>query len=776
MAGAALCVWGCERGNASLTECLACKRLFHHCCAAQHGQEDSNLCGAWTSGPGCRVGATGEPCAPQPPPSQQPSARKSPAPEVIDVDAPAPKRSYRPNQLAVMWAAGAPPSAAVNAALAALPSAAATSALERSRVVSSNSPSASTGRDDKPAKGSNHFGSREMSAARLVDFPDQSFVINVNDRRQLRCKACNATVNSKKSIVLIHTQSKGHIDALAKYREREQPDQVEEMALAAAAAEGMAVVTARRVDDQTRTFRKDTVKTFLANGTALNKINGFRSYLERWVPLNLTTVSHLNEFIPILELEEMQRNKNWLADSDVGGVFDGASRLGEMEAIVARKVTDDLHIETRLISVKLYAQPLDGSMLARSVIEALSTGYQIKFDAVISLCRDRAAVNGVAMRELKRLLYANLTDLECISHTLDHVGTQLAHKELTSFFSILTRMWSQSDNSRILFKRFFGFTPDTESDTRWWSWFMTMRSLTPIWHRLEEYLLALEADGLAEKSVKAALLLLRGGHVTVPAHGIVPASTRNEPRQAELIAFQAAVVVEFAEPIMRLGYFAEGDGPVVLYVYEKLLAIEEHIRNPHLPNADAKAEALKRNNAAMDVTAVRTAITKPACEYFRAKFGRIREAEGGALSSNIALYKLARMLDPLQMSVMDVEPEQLDAWSDCFAGVKKYPALIPGLKSELAAYKAACAELPKDVDILRWWRLQRAKLPSWVKLLRLVLLLSPSSAAVERVFSIMRRTFHEQQDAALADMIRTSLMLQYNSRGDERLEDRRSVL
>ena len=130
---------------------------------------------------------------------------------------------------------------------------------------------------------------------------------------------------------------------------------------------------------------------------------------------------------------------------------------------------------------------------------------------------------------------------------------------------------------------------------------MTMRSLTPIWHRLEEYLLALEADGLAEKSVKAALLLLRGGRVIVPAHGIVPASTRNEPRQTELIAYQAAVVVEFAEPIMRLGYFAEGDGPVVLYVYEKLLAIEEHIRNPHLPNADAKAEALKRNNAAMDV-------------------------------------------------------------------------------------------------------------------------------------------------------------------------------
>ena len=120
--------------------------------------------------------------------------------------------------------------------------------------------------------------------------------------------------------------------------------------------------------------------------------------------------------------------------------------------------------------------------------------------------------------------------------------------------------------------------------------------------------------------------------------------------------------------------------------------------------------------------------------------------------------------------------ELLDEWPKALKGIAKYPDLIPGLKSSLAAYKAACLELPGDFDLLRWWRLKKKDLPFWAQLLRIVLLLAPSSAAVERVFSIMRRTFGKDQDKALGDMIRTSLMLQYNYRNHSRgrAEDRRA--
>ena len=58
------------------------------------------------------------------------------------------------------------------------------------------------------------------------------------------------------------------------------------------------------------------------------------------------------------------------------------------------------------------------------------------------------------------------------------------------------------------------------------------------------------------------------------------------------------------------------------------------------------------------------------------------------------------------------------------------------------------------------------KYPSWAELAREVCLrlLQPSSAAAERVFSIMRRTFDAGQQGALDDYIETSLMMQYNKR------------
>ena len=45
-----------------------------------------------------------------------------------------------------------------------------------------------------------------------------------------------------------------------------------------------------------------------------------------------------------------------------------------------------------------------------------------------------------------------------------------------------------------------------------------------------------------------------------------------------------------------------------------------------------------------------------------------------------------------------------------------------------------------------------------------VLLVQPSSAASERVFSILSASFNEQQERAQSDYLQASLMLQYNKR------------
>ena len=43
-------------------------------------------------------------------------------------------------------------------------------------------------------------------------------------------------------------------------------------------------------------------------------------------------------------------------------------------------------------------------------------------------------------------------------------------------------------------------------------------------------------------------------------------------------------------------------------------------------------------------------------------------------------------------------------------------------------------------------------------------IVQPSSAASERVFSLLKASFNEQQDSALQDCLESSLMLQYNKR------------
>ena len=53
-------------------------------------------------------------------------------------------------------------------------------------------------------------------------------------------------------------------------------------------------------------------------------------------------------------------------------------------------------------------------------------------------------------------------------------------------------------------------------------------------------------------------------------------------------------------------------------------------------------------------------------------------------------------------------------------------------------------------------------LPHWSAVAKKVLLVQPSSAAAERVFSVMEALFNRQQDSALEDTVEASVMLSYN--------------
>ena len=66
--------------------------------------------------------------------------------------------------------------------------------------------------------------------------------------------------------------------------------------------------------------------------------------------------------------------------------------------------------------------------------------------------------------------------------------------------------------------------------------------------------------------------------------------------------------------------------------------------------------------------------------------------------------------------------------------------------------------------VLLFWRTNAPKFPAWGRLARVFLSIAPSSAAVERIFSLSKNMFGDAQLSALADHVQGSLMLRANKR------------
>ena len=106
--------------------------------------------------------------------------------------------------------------------------------------------------------------------------------------------------------------------------------------------------------------------------------------------------------------------------------------LQKLNIILNRFVSDDWKIEQRLVKLLLVAKSMTGEELAQQLLPCLSTNLVIN-SALLAGMRDGASVTDVAIRTLK-ILYLNLVDRRCFSHTLDHVGEKMETPIFVSVF------------------------------------------------------------------------------------------------------------------------------------------------------------------------------------------------------------------------------------------------------------------------------------------------------------------------------------------------------
>ena len=117
----------------------------------------------------------------------------------------------------------------------------------------------------------------------------------------------------------------------------------------------------------------------------------------------------------------------------------------------------------------------------------------------------------------------------------------------------------------------------------------------------------------------------------------------------------------------------------------------------------------------------------------------------------VTAFKAARVMCPVTVGWL--RPTRASVEALRIFSFLNNDATIDGLVGELPQYTTA----PQDVAIecegrkVEWWKVHEERLPNWSSAVKKVLLVQSSSAAAERVFSLLWASFHMQQESALSD-------------------------
>eukprot|EP00117_Sycon_ciliatum_P044720 scpid58860/ scgid0871/ len=240
---------------------------------------------------------------------------------------------------------------------------------------------------------------------------------------KLFCEVCHAIVQPKKSVVKTHILSMNH--QLSKERRAKAKAHQATLTKSCRVYEEKNAqqlvgtgLTKAVGDNAIPVVRANVVESFLKAGIPLTKIDCIRPVLEH-NNAKLTYSSHMAQLIPFLTDVELDRLKEEIKRAEyIAVIFDGTTHLGEALAIIIRFVDSSWSNQQRLVRLHVLAKSLKGTELARELITCLSTFFQVPHDKTVAFVRDGAAVNTVAVRQVRDLVYPRSIDIVCASHGL----------------------------------------------------------------------------------------------------------------------------------------------------------------------------------------------------------------------------------------------------------------------------------------------------------------------------------------------------------------------
>lgn len=622
------------------------------------------------------------------------------------------------------------------------------SSIQRDRAVATN-PEPPKRQRQQTIRGKNNVKTVSV-AERILAFPREYFEYRTG---QLYCGACSEFVSTKLTTLKTHVRTMKHVAG----KKRLECSKVKQTSIAHALKEQdkAAHAVGEMLPEEQRVFRTEVVESFLTGGIPLQKIDHLRRLLEHG-RYRLTSSSNMAQLIPVIHRMEMKRLREELCVPGQGEppstmplsvIFDGSTRLGEAIAIIVRYLDAQWVIQQRLLRLDVVAKSVTAQDLCQVLVECLFTRYSIQGAQVVAMMRDGVAVNGAAVRHLG-VFMPNAMNIVCFSHTIDNVGKRFNTPTLDAFGQHWIRLFSTSCRAKLQWKDQTGQSPKTYSETRWWSRWEVYNQMLTYFGELRRFLD--DNQDVAPKTMD---------HLRV---------VMNDPDQVCRLKLELAAVIDVGKHFVTATYDLEGDGALVLCCYERLQAVAYacRIHAMHLPNVRAVARDLAASNPEVTVEwaeehgreSIRDAVL-----WFSRKFNV-------ELYDTVRVFKIARLMCPETVNSLQPTPATLNQLR--IIKVLDSDAIIEGLVDELPLYLAAATDVTFLGETMHevagkklgWWRDHADQLPLWSNAVRKVILIQPSSAAAERVFSIMKAAFGHLQANALTDYLECSLMLQYNKR------------
>ena len=602
------------------------------------------------------------------------------------------------------------------------------SELTRKRRIDSNPPP----KGKRPARGEGSSEPKTVSAKqRVKEFAGECLATTGKSAAKLFCTACREELSLRKNIIVSHVASAKHKTGKEKLGQKEAREV--DIANLMKAEDKVNHPVGETLPMAQRVYRVKVLKSFLRAAVPLAKLESFRDLLEENM-YRLSDHRHMSDLVPLIVAQEQTEIKKELSGRPVSVVFDGTTRLGGAMAVVLRFVDSSFTIQQRLIRLQLLAKSMTGEEIARELINSLSVQCSVGSNLVVAMMHDRAACNGVAVRTLK-IVFPFMVDVGCFSHTLDLVGDKFCTPQLDSFAVWWISLFSHSPKAKLLWRERTGHSFQGYSTTRWWSKFEVLKQLLDLFGDVTPFL---ESSTDISPATRGKLLTML-----------------NDQQQRPYLMVELAVTVDAAMPFVKATYNLEGDGPLALSCYETISGLNVAARQAHYPNLQPVARQVSEGDAQLEQQLIQYAKSsiQPGLDYY---FRQLT----ASMKEPLAAFKAARLFSPSKLHEVRPDAQTIDS-------LTSFPSIspsIPALKEEFPLYVAAAEDVDPSYDPLVFWKEYESTLPTWSQAARQVLLVQPSSAASERVFSLLRNSFGERQHSSLQDYIKASLMLQYNKR------------